>query len=198
VRSVGVLLAAGLGQRFDPTRPGAKLVARFDDESVGGRSLLSLVSVVDATIIVVRSLDTELAKQAYGLGARVVVPTDHEPGMGHSIAAAASAAIAEFTAAETLLLALADMPWVLPQTHQIIAQNCTADAIARPRFDGTPGHPVAFGRTFWLALSRCTGDHGARSVIAEHASLVRYVDVKDAGVLRDIDLPIDLPGSQAK
>ncbi len=193
MRSVGVLLAAGLGQRFDSTRPGAKLLARFDEESVGERSLLNLSQAVDALIVVVRHSDTELAKRAQALGARVVVPAAHTTGMGHSIASGAALAATDYGDAQSLLLALADMPWVQPETHRSIVDRCDEHTIIRPRHAGVPGHPVAFGRAFWTALMQCEGDSGARGVLAHNAASVHFIEVSDSGVLRDIDQPGDLP-----
>ncbi|MNW20546.1 MobA-like NTP transferase domain protein [compost metagenome] len=48
---------------------------------------------------------------------------------------------------------------------------------------------MLFGRDFWPALARLTGDEGARSVVkANPASCVR-VEVPDTGVLLDVDKP---------
>ncbi|TAG03254.1 MAG: nucleotidyltransferase family protein [Betaproteobacteria bacterium] len=196
-RSVGVLLAAGAGRRFDAARPGAKLEAPFDTETVGVRSLTTLMSAVDATIVAVRGEHTAIAMQAKQRGAHIVVPAHFEWGMGHSIAAAAALALAEFGDADVLLMALADMPWTNAQTLAKLIEQSSSHRILRPRFEGVLGHPVAFGREFWPALINCGGDEGARRVLGAHAPSVVVIDVADAGVLRDVDVPTDLPRPSA-
>jgi molybdenum cofactor cytidylyltransferase len=139
-RSVGVLLAAGSGQRFDPTRPGAKLDALFDTETVGVRSLTTLMSAVDVTIVAVRSERSAVALQAKQRGARVLIPALFNLGMGHSIAAAAKIALAEFGGAEVLALALADMPWLRPQTLAALVARCDQSHIVLRGGARTSGH----------------------------------------------------------
>jgi len=58
-----------------------------------------------------------------------------------------------------------------------------------PQHDGRQGHPVLFGRDFWAALSRLTGDEGARSVVRAHPASCIRLDVEDPGVLQDVDRP---------
>ena len=52
IRTVGVLLAAGAGQRFDPSQPGRKLEVLVAGVSVAERSLASLVPGTDAIVAV--------------------------------------------------------------------------------------------------------------------------------------------------
>jgi molybdenum cofactor cytidylyltransferase len=52
---------------------------------------------------------------------------------------------------------------------------------------GDYGHPVAFGRAFGPDLMALTGDRGGKPLFAR--ARVREVQVEDAGVLWDVDLP---------
>jgi molybdenum cofactor cytidylyltransferase len=193
VKSVGVLLAAGAGSRFAPCVPGAKLNAVIDGVTVGRRSLQTLAAVADHVIVATRALDSELANVARASGATVLVPKDFDKGMGYSLAAVASRALLDYNDAQTMLVALADMPWVREATiRRVLDTAASNDTITQPRYAGQPGHPIAFPRAFWGQLCTLTGDVGARSVITAHQATVRYLDVDDPGVLRDVDRPEDV------
>ena len=45
---------------------------------------------------------------------------------------------------------------------------------------------------FYSALAALSGDEGARQLLAARASSVQLIEVDDAGILRDIDVPADL------
>ncbi|WP_172116867.1 nucleotidyltransferase family protein [Halomonas hibernica] len=90
---------------------------------------------------------------------------------------------------------LGDMPYVDPKTLLTLQRLACRDTIVRPCFEGQQGHPVIFGRTMWPALERLSGSDGAKGVIQQHASRLRECPVADAGILRDIDAPADLPGA---
>ena len=85
------------------------------------------------------------------------------------------------------------MPWIAPATIRAIADAVTSGAdIAAPSYHGQRGHPVGFSRRHRDALASLTGDAGARSLIERHLDRVSWIDVEDAGVLRDVDTPSDI------
>jgi molybdenum cofactor cytidylyltransferase len=195
VRTVGVLLAAGAGTRFDPANPGRKLDALVDGIAVAERSFNALSEAVDATVVATRGRDSLLARRARARGARVVAPADAGMGMGHSLAAAVTAARDAFPALQRIVVALADMPWVQAQTiARLVTAAEAADRIVQPRCNGERGHPVVFPLRCLEALAHCHGDVGARDVLRENAADVVLLDVDDRGVLRDVDTPGDLTG----
>jgi len=67
----------------------------------------------------------------------------------------------------------------------------TAAPIVAPAFAGTRGHPVFFHRDTWRELMTVP-DGGARAVVRSYGDRVATVDVRDRGVVRDIDVPADL------
>jgi molybdenum cofactor cytidylyltransferase len=207
VETVAALLAAGLGSRFDPLRPGAKLDHLIDSVSVGERAFASLHPAVDAVIVATRSLQSEFAQFARSNGADVVLPSDEfdlsstGEGMGYSLAAAVRYATANYPGASTLVVALADMPWVLPETvrrvvleaheHARDRVNAGNHYIVRPRYKNNPGHPIAFSRSLWPELCQCSGDTGAKEIIERHRVNCAWFDVDDAGVVQDVDTLLD-------
>jgi len=89
------------------------------------------------------------------------------------------------------VVALADMPWVRPQTIASLAAAIRAGAgIAQPLYRGQRGNPVAFSRRYLPQLQRLSGDQGARALLKTEA--VEQIAVDDPGIVRDIDTPADL------
>ncbi len=196
MRTVGLLLAAGEGTRFDPARPGRKLEVLTDDGmSVAERSLIALSDAVDAVVVATRSDESSVAAIARRHGAQVVVSGYAHLGMGHSLAAGVEAALQRFPNVRWLVVALADMPWVKSTTIRSLIEKAVADdCIVQPGCDGQRGHPVVFPARYASELIGCSGDVGAREVLRAHAHDVFLMDVSDAGVLRDVDTPRDLAG----
>ncbi len=178
---VGVLLAAGAGTRFG----GDKLLARLPDETpIGVRAGRTLRSGVDRVVAVVRSGDVTLSRLLEAEGVDVAVFSQAKEGMGASLAFGVA------TASEACgwIIALADMPFVQRKTIEIIGGMLRAGAwIAAPYFRGSRGHPVGFSRALYPELIRLGGDHGARTLLEQHASHVEVFESEDPGILLDID-----------
>ena len=190
MRIIGILLAAGRGERFG----GGKLVAPLRagpnaGAAVGVAACRSLRAAVDEVVAVVRPGDRSVAASLSREGARVVVAPRADDGMGASLAAGVAVA----GGADGFIVALADMPWVAPATIRAVAEALRDGAsIAAPRHRGTRGHPVGFGAAHRDELAALAGDRGARAILDARAAAVRYVDVDDPGTLRDVDVPADL------
>ena len=73
--------------------------------------------------------------------------------------------------ADGWLIALADMPFVRPETiRAVLAALAKGAAIAAPSYRGERGHPVGFARAFYEELSTLKGDAGARELdTVQHA-----------------------------
>ena len=193
VQSVGLLLAAGAGQRFDAGVPGRKLEAPMAQGSVFSCALDTLGGCVDAVVVVMRGEGGLIAQYARQAGARIVVAVAPERGMGHSLADGVHAIDEAFAGARWLVVALADMPWLQAATvNRLLDTARVQDRIVQPVFLGQGGHPVVFPRRYWPELMACQGDSGARDLLRRHALDVLRLDVTDAGVCRDVDVPQDL------
>lgn len=200
---VGILLAAGKGERFDPSLQRLKLLESFGSDSQGAEPVAvaaarSLRAAVGTVIAIVRDeagtnqgrLRALLAEQGC-----TVLPCEHShEGIGASIACAVRAS------AQALgwIIALADMPQVRQQTIAAVRKAIVDGAAsAAPFYRGQRGHPVGFGAICGPELTALKGDIGAREVLQRHPPV--HVDVEDPGVLCDIDEPADLvkAGAQA-
>ncbi len=198
-RVVGILLAAGRGERFG----GAKLLAKarsassvsasgladLAGECIGVAACRHLLAALPQVVAVVRPDDAALAAALGAAGARVVRCANADEGMGASLACG----VAATRDAGGWLVALADMPWVLPSTIARVAAAVADGApVAAPFHTGTRGHPVGFSSACYAMLAALTGDEGAKAVVAAHADSLARIDVDDAGTLRDVDTPADL------
>lgn len=183
---VGILLAAGSARRFGSQ----KLLARLPDgRRVVEVSAENLRAAVDRVIAVTRD-DRELMRVLEGCGCEVIVNPRANEGLGSSIATGVAAS----RDATGWLIALGDMPFLLPATIANIAATLKRDGgIVVPTHRGQRGHPVAFSAAFGSDLEDLGGDTGARGLIANRPDAVALLPVEDQGVLADVDTPDDLP-----
>jgi len=193
MRIVGVLLAAGEGARFG----GGKLLARVPTTAhgvsagtaIGAASAIHMMAALNDVVAVIRPRDPMLEHALVATGARVRSCERASEGMGASLACGVS----ESADADGWIVALADMPWIAPNSIVAVADALREGAdIVATRFNGQRGHPVGFSKKYGPLLEALSGDEGARSIVAARQWAVRLVDVDDPGVLRDVDRPADL------
>lgn len=188
----GILLAAGRGKRFDPSGVQNKLLQTLGAGAAKGdpvvvASAKNMLAALPRVLAIVRPGDDKVASLLGALGCEVRVCADADLGMGESLVTA----IEHTSGAEGWVIALGDMPHVLPETIRALAATVERGArIAAPVYQGRRGNPVAFGHFHLPLLLALSGDQGAREILKTHA--VSEVPVDDAGVVRDIDTPGDL------
>jgi molybdenum cofactor cytidylyltransferase len=189
VHPVGILLAAGRGKRFDPSGARNKLLQQLPGgDPVAVASARKLLSILPKVIAVVPPQDAGVAAALRALGCEVTTCPDADSGMAASLVHAIRASLPN---PNGWLVALADMPFVQPQTVQALADALAAGAgIAVPVTAGRRGNPVAFGAAHLEALLALQGDQGARSLLK--SCPVVEVEVNDPGIFRDIDTPADI------
>lgn len=182
----GILLAAGASRRFGADKLTQQLA---DGEQIAVLACRNLLSSTDQVLAVVRPNSQVLSSQLQTLGAKVSVCADAELGMGVSLAFAIRAC----PNASGWLIALADMPWIMPSTIKRLANELRAGAkIVAPCWQGQRGHPVGFSSIFGSELAQLQGDMGAKHLIHSHFQQLIMIDCNDPGVLKDIDHPKDL------
>lgn len=192
LRIVGILLAAGRGTRFH----GDKLRVPLPQPSfgvpagtpLGVAAAMHLVAAVAESIGVVRYDANAFSRALADAGLRLVECANADEGMGASLACG----IAALGDVDGCVVALADMPWIAPATIAAVAAALRQGAgIVAPVHRGQRGHPVAFSRRHFAALSTLRGDEGARTILA-HARDIALIDCDDPGVTRDVDTEDDL------
>ncbi len=189
-RITALVLAAGASRRMrgrdklmEPVA-GVPVLRRVVDAAVASR--------VDRVLAVLPP-DAEARRAALAeSGAEIIVAEDAAEGMAASLGAGVRALGAE---ADAVVVLLADMPETDAEgIDRLIAafdpeerrEICRAVAA-----DGTPGHPVLFGRRFFEALAGLEGDRGARDVVAASPDFIADVAMAGRGPLVDLDTPED-------
>lgn len=180
---VGVLLAAGFGRRFGADK---RFHPLSDGTPMAVAAARRLRVACAYSVAVVRADDADLAALLQETGCAVVHSAAAAQGMGHSLAAG----VAATAGAGGWLVALADMPYIAPASYRAVLAALAAGApIARPRHRGAPGHPVGFAREWQPHLAALGGDSGARELVRAAGERCVAVEVDDAGVLCDVDIP---------
>jgi molybdenum cofactor cytidylyltransferase len=183
---VGILLAAGASTRFGSNKLLHPLLCGTPIAVAAARSLKQSV---DRTIAVVRTQADELSQLLRAESFEIVVCPNASEGMGHSLACGVAAA----NEASGWLIALADMPYMKPETTRAVIRRLENGAvIAAPSFEGQRGHPVGFNGSLYEELLALGGDSGARGLLVRHQHQVEIVTCDDQGIVRDVNIPADL------
>ena len=182
----GILLAAGSSHRFG----GDKLLHLLPDgRPLAEAAASSLLSACDRLVAVVRSEQVELTSLLERRGCEIVLLTSADRGLGDSLAAGVQAT----AGSGGWIVALADMPYIAPESHRAVLSALRAGAsLAAPVYRGRRGHPVGFSHRWFTQLAALSGDHGGRDILSAHPDLLEHCLVDDPGVVRDVDTPADL------
>lgn len=186
VATTGILLlAAGFSRRFGGDKRRASLA---NGDSLLSASTQSALASGLPVRVCLRAGEQALADQVIRLGAGAIFVENAASGMGATLAES----VAQCWDWDGLLIALADMPDVGPETFAAISHGLEQAPLCRPTHHGRPGHPVGFRAALFDQLSRLRGDEGAISVLRRHREDLLELPVNDAGILRDIDTPGDI------
>lgn len=185
----GILLAAGVGRRFQNETPNRDklLMTLSNNKTVLAQSAHALIQALPNSIAVVQPNQVERKEILQDLGFIVIESVAAKNGMGHAIADAVN----QTKQAEGWLIALADMPWISPKLIQQLTNRITnPDSIAAPRYQDKRGQPVAFGSAWFNQLSNLEGDVGARALLKNNK--INWINWPDDSIYRDIDVPADI------
>ena len=179
-----ILLAAGFSRRFGSPKLLHKLPS---GKSIINTAIDTLTKSGCDFTVVVREDDAALLAHLNHLNLSIIKVKNAEQGLSSVIAEATKALRSR--AANWIGICLADMPYIQPQTLTDLTSYATLNSIIRPYHQGTPGHPVLFGRDYFGELTKLAGDDGAKSVIKRFSDALRRIDIEDSMVLYDIDKP---------
>jgi len=180
------VLAAGTASRFGAS----KLVQEVHGKPLVQHALLAARGGCDGSVHLVVGHDQQaLIESSSGLVDTVVINDNFRTGIGSSIAAGVTACR---DGADAILILLADQPLVTAShvANIIKTWNVADNEIVTSSFDNVTCPPILFPKTAFDALSKLSGDNGARDLLANNAFTVRQVDFPAAAI--DIDTPQDL------
>ncbi len=187
---IGVLLAAGRGERFGDAG-GGKLVQSLGGEPLIRHAARALLAAGLDRVHVVLGANADAVRAALsGLDVRWVHNPRFAEGIGTSVAAGIAAVSHD---ADAAVIALGDQPLVREDVIRALvsAWESGGATIAAPSYDGVRGNPVLFSKAFFQELMSLDGDIGARSLLERHKSDVRLIPISRP-MPADIDTAADL------
>lgn len=178
----GVVLAAGAGTRFHPSR--SKLLAELDGRPLLEHAIAAQTEVMALErVVVVLGARAEEIRSAVHFGrADVVVCED----WGRGPSASLKAGLAAVRNADKVIVTLGDMPLM---SAALVSRFVDAPPRTRAIYDGRPGHPVVLGPGELVALQGGDGESvGARELVDGG----HVIECGDSPCRLDIDTPEDL------
>ncbi len=181
-----MLLAAGKSRRFGISD---KLAEPFLGQPIGFHVVTALEAVPFAQrIAVVDGNPLDYAARGYSM------ILNDDPNLGMSRSVSLGVAVARAAGAESVVIALADMPRVTAsQIFRLFERAVDAQAVVASSDGLSPRPPALFGSDHFDALEALTGDEGARALIMSGHHVVTM-----AAELVDIDTPEDIVALRVK
>lgn len=186
-RIAALVLAAGQSRRMGRNN---KLLAEIDGIAMVRRTAQNVLGSKARPVIAVTGHEREKTQAALkDLDVSFAHNADFADGLSTSMKAGVAALEDEV---DGILVCLGDMPRVSTETiDKLISAFDPLEerTICVPTWRGKRGNPVLWGRRFFEEMMEVSGDVGAKHLIGTHADLVVEVEMKDDGVMIDVDTP---------
>jgi len=195
-----VILAAGKSTRF----PTNKLLYEVTVDGIRKPLIRHTVSRfvesgVFNEVLVVLGFQADLVREVLkGLNLRFVINEDYELGMSSSVIRGVKAVSSE---ADLVAIHPGDVPYIKVMTIRTLVYHArellkSSNAfILVPRLSSSMrgGHPLIIGRGLLEEVYRISeAELGLKGFLKRNADKIRYYDIDDAGILKDIDTLEDL------
>ncbi len=183
-----VVLAAGLSRRMG--RP--KLVLPWGTTTVIGRVVSVLLEAGASPVVVVTGGAHVLVEQALeGLPAWTAFNPRH---MEDQMILSLQIGLAKLPeTVEAALVALGDQPQIETAVVQAVMAeyHSSQGAIIVPSYQMRRGHPWLLDHRLWPGLLALVPPATLRDFLQTQASLIQYLPVETASILKDLDTPED-------
>lgn len=178
--TLAVILAAGEGSRFNG--PEHKLASKLKKKPLVWWAASHAVAAGFAEVLVI-----EGALEVSGLVPdNVSIVRNHDWADGQSRSLQVAVHYAELTGYDTLVIGLADQPFVPPEAWRLVAASTSPIAVAK--FDRQATPPVRLHSDVW-GLLPLDGDEGARQLLRSRPELVTEVPCPGSAV--DVDTVVE-------
>ena len=187
---LAIVPAAGRAERFG----GAKLLARINisGETMLDRTIGSLLAGGVDRVVVVVAPGGDLTLVELLADQRVQLFVNDDPGRGMFSSIQTGLGVA---GGDPVLILPADMPFVSPSTVAAVIAACQREqTIVVPTVNGQRGHPIAFPASLHRPILLAPVTSSLKEALAETGARRVELPVTDEGILRDVDVPGDLPG----
>ncbi len=180
-RVQALMLAAGNSQRFGSDK---RLHQLADGTPMLVQTLRNLQRAVPSVVLVVKPGEAPLFAELLLREAplTIIEAADAQAGMGASLACGI-----HHVDSDAVLVMLADMPFIQPQTIAQVATALQLHPVVVPEYRGRLGHPVGFRQQFFAQLAELRAEEGGKKILQRHADSVKRLQVRDPGVIKDID-----------
>ncbi len=187
-RIEGIILAAGASSRM---RGKDKLMEAIDGVPQLARITKAAMASDLDRVQVILPQDAPARRAALAdQDVAITVAKDAALGMSASVRAGLAARSSD---SDAVMLILADMPEITAdQLNRLIAAFDPREKrtiVQATAADGTPGHPVIFGRRFFESLGAIEGDTGAKSVVQDGVDYLVRVPTDGSAATTDLDTP---------
>ena len=185
----GIMLAAGGSSRLGQP----KQFLQFEGKTLLRRAAEALVESNCAPVIAVLGAEKEKAERELDdLPVRICWNQEWRTGMSSSIRVGLKDLLLIDPDLDAVLITLCDQPFVNAGTVGLITDRFaeTNKRMVAARYGGVAGVPALFSREMFDALSKLSGDKGARDLLRDPNASIETVEIKEAAI--DIDTHEDL------
>jgi molybdenum cofactor cytidylyltransferase len=184
-----IILAAGGSSRLGQP----KQFLEFEGKTLLRRAAEALVASNCNPVVAVLGAEKEKAEsELAGLPVRIIENPEWRTGMSSSIKVGLKKLLSIDPGLDAVVITLCDQPFVSAETLGLITDKFaeTNKRMVAARYEGVAAVPALFSREMFDALSKLSGDKGARDLLRDPNALIETVDIDKAAV--DIDTPDDI------
>jgi len=148
-------------------------------------------SIISEILVVLDGQDKEVSSLISGKGLQIIINEHSHLGLTSSIQAGVSGANKKTSG---FILALADMPWLLPSDFDLLIRAFIDEGAAKiivPVWEGQRGNPVVFPSSFKDELLQHQEPNGCRGVVKSYPDQVFEQLFTNDHIIKDIDRPED-------
>lgn len=182
-----LILAAGSSKRMGQP----KLPLPWGETTVLGQVIATFKAAGVEDILVITGGAREQVERLVGSSARIMFNPGYAEGEMLSSVQAGLAGVQPET--EAVLIGLGDQPQVQAGSVRLVVEEYARSraSLIVPSFQMRRGHPWLVARPYWDEILHMDPPESPREFLTRHANDIRYVEVNDPGILKDLDTPDD-------